>query len=391
MLKKSIYTIFFLILGYNLLFAEVICKEVEGEAIINRNDIPSAKAEAIARAKWNAIEEVVGVEVKAQSVVQNMALVDDAVSKEIKGVVQSFKVIKEEKRSDIYWVKINACVERKKAESALSSLALNNSIAVFIPARKPKLVSESEKVLGSKKAYGFETKEEFEDTNILVEKLVNILSEQGFTVVDIAPTELADAKEIETAIKEGNYLSLRSLIYKFLTNILVIGKIDYTISTKKGQDVGYGITMPFNNVTVRLVYRIVTKDSKSGKMIVLASGSEESRGLAPNLEDATANAMNNLSEKVSPIIIDRLREFVKNTARIVNVKVMDIKDINQNFEVKDKIQNSAWVLEVKEKGLGEFIVKYSENPIYLANSLVQKGFELLKYSQNEIQLKHFEE
>lgn len=57
-------------------FAELKCVDAEGEAVIVNNDVPSAKAEAIARAKWNAIEQAVGVEVKAQSVVQNMTLVD---------------------------------------------------------------------------------------------------------------------------------------------------------------------------------------------------------------------------------------------------------------------------------------------------------------------------
>lgn len=386
--KKIMLTVVILMFAFSNLYGQVKCDISEGEAIINKNDTVSAKAEAIARAKWNAIENIVGVEVKAQSVVQNMALVDDAVSKEIKGVVQSYKVLGEEKRDNIYWVKINACVETKKAQSALSNLALNNSIAVFIPAKQPKLVSERENITRGKKQYEMETKEEFEETNILTEKLIGELTEQGFTVIDVAPMEIADASKIEDAIRSGNYLSLRSMIYKLLTNVMIIGKIDYSISTKKGQDAGYGISMPYNNVTVRLQYRIITKEQNSEKILVLASGNEEAKGLAPNVEDATAKAMNSLAEKLIPKIIDKLRDFIKNSARKVNVKVTNVSDINQNFELKDKIQNTAWVLDVKEKELGEFIVTYSENPIYLANSLVQKGFELIKYSTGSIQLKY---
>lgn len=386
--KKLILILLLLIFSFGNVFGQVRCEISEGEAIINKNDTVSAKAEAIARAKWNAIENVVGVEVKAQSVVQNMALVDDAVSKEIRGVVQSYKVLNEEKKDDVYKVKINACVETKKAQNALSNLAINNSIAVFIPARKPRLVSERENISKGKKHYEMETKEEFEESNILTEKLIGELTSQGFTVVDVAPKEIIDASKIEESIKSGNYLSLKSMIYRLLTNVLIIGKIDYTISSKKGQDAGYGVSMPFNNVTVRLQYRIVTREPNNDKMLILASGTEEARGLAPNVEDATAKAMNSLAEKIMPQIIDKLREFIKNSARKVNVKITNITELNQNFEIKDKIQNVAWVLDVKEKEIGEFIVTYSENPIYLANSLVQKGFELIKYSSGRIELKY---
>lgn len=194
----------------------VTCIDAEGEAIIINNDIPSAKAEAIARAKWAAVEQVVGVEVKARSVVQNMALVDDAVSKNIKGFVTGYKLLQQENRKDTIWVKINACIEPIKAKDAISSLALNNSVAVFIPAKKPGSI-----------------KDEYEETNILSENLIGRLTEQGYTVVDVAPTHTLEAKEVENAIKSGNFLTLRSLVYKFLSNILLIGKIDYAISTKR--------------------------------------------------------------------------------------------------------------------------------------------------------------
>ncbi|MBI4823351.1 MAG: hypothetical protein HY805_03860 [Nitrospirae bacterium] len=339
---------------------EVRCIDTEGEAVIVNNDIPSAKVEAIARAKWSAIEQTVGVEVKAESVVQNMALVDDAVSKEIKGIVTSHKTLDEKNRGDTFWVKVNACVEPSKAMQAMSSLSMNSSIAVFIPARKPKVVGEAEVA-------------EYEETNILSETLIGKLTEQGYTVTDVAPTEAVEAGEIEKAIKSGNYLTLRSLMYKFLSNILLIGKVDYTVSTKKGEDVGYGVLMPFNNVTVRLTYRIVVKDPKTGKMVILSAGEKEGKGMAGNVEDATAKGHRDLAEKLIPVIMDKVSEYIKGMARRIEVKVKGITDIGTNFEIKDSLQNITWVKSVEEKGLGEFIVSYTENTIYLANSIGQKG------------------
>lgn len=349
-----------------LLFTEsfaVTCVDAEGEAVIINNDVPSAKAEAIARAKWSAVEQVVGVEVKAQSVVQNMALVDDAVSKNIRGFVAGYKLLQQENRKETIWVKINACIEPTKAKDAISSLALNNSVAVFIPAKKPGSI-----------------RDEYEETNILSENLIGRLTEQGYTVVDVAPTHTLEAKEVENAIKSGNFLTLRSLVYKFLSNILLIGKIDYAISTKKGESIGYGISMPFNNVTVRLTYRIIARDN-TGKMVILTAGTEEGKGLAAGVEDAVASGMKELSQKMTPVILEKVSRYIKGVAKKVQVKVTGVSDMSTNFEVKEILQNIAWVTNVEEKGLGEFIVSYPENSVYLANSISQKGnFKIMDFS-----------
>ncbi len=371
---------------------ETKCVDSEGEAVIVNNDLPSAKAEAVARARWAAVEQSVGVEVKVQTIVQNMALVDDAVSKQIRGVVTGHKVLGEENRKDTIWVKINACVEPTKAKEALSSLALNNSVAVFIPARKPKVVKEFEEKYktpyGKTQRSGLETRDEYDETNILSETLIGRLIEQGYTVADVAPTHAVEAREIEDAIKSGNFLTLRTLMYKFLSNVILIGKVDYAISTRKGEDIGYGVSMPFNNVTVRLTYRIVTRDA-SGRTVILTAGTEEGKGLAMSVEDAAANGMKDLAQKMTPVVLEKLGQYIKGIAKKIQVKVDGVTDISANFEVKDALQHIAWVAGVEEKGLGEFIVSYPENTIYLANSIAQKGmFHLVNFSPYSILVKY---
>ncbi|MBA4349603.1 MAG: hypothetical protein C0415_06425 [Thermodesulfovibrio sp.] len=371
---------------------EIKCVDSEGEAAIVNNDIPSAKTEAVARAKWAAIEQSVGVEVKAQTIVQNMALVDDAISKQIRGVITGHKIVREETRKDTVWVKINACIEPTKAKEAAASLALNNSIAVFIPAKKPKVMGESEEIRrtphGKTERHGLITKDEYEETNILSETLIGKLTEQGFTVTDVAPTHAMDAQEIENAVKSGNFLSLRSLMYKFLSNIILIGKIDYTISTRKGQDVGYGISMPFNNVTVRLTYRIVSRDS-TGKIVILTAAAEQGKGLANNVEDAAANGMKDLAERLVPTVLDKVSQYIKGIAKKVQLKVSGVTDVNTNFELKEALQQIAWVTNVEEKALGEFTVSYPENTIYLANSINQKGnFKVVNFSPYSITVEY---
>ena len=340
------------------------CVNSEAEAAIMNNDIPSAKLEAIARAKWSAIEQVVGTEIKAQSFVQNFTLIEDVIKTKAGGIVKSYKVIDQKNTADSVNVKINACVEPASAREAVSQLGLNNSIAIFIPARKPGRSGD-----------------EFEETNILSETLIGKLTEQSYTVVDVAPTNALDATVIENAVRSGNSMTVRSMMYKFLSNLIIIGKVDYTISTKKGENIGYGLSMPFNNVTVRLNYRIIAKNNKTGNMEILTTGVEQAKGLANNVEDATAEAMKELADNLTPAILDKVGQYIKGNTKKVTIKVNGVNDVDTVLEIKQMFQSIVWVSEVEEKQMGDFIVSYPENTLYLANSIKQKGnFKVVNFS-----------
>jgi hypothetical protein len=341
--------------GINDAQSQEKCVNADAEAAIINNDIPSAKLEATARAKWSAIEKVVGTEIKAASFVQNFTLVEDVIKTKAGGMVKSFKVIDQKNTADSVNIKINACVEPASARDAVSQLGLNNSIAIFIPARKPGRSGD-----------------EFEETNILTETLIGKLTEQSYTVVDVAPTNALDAKVIENAVRSGNSMTVRSMMYKFLSNLIIIGKVDYTISTKKGENIGYGLSMPFNSVTVRLNYRIIAKN-KAGNMEILSTGIEQAKGLANNVEDATAEAMKELADNLTPAILDKVGKYIKVNSKKVSIKVNGVNDVDTVLEIKQKLQSIVWVSEVEEKQMGDFVVSYPENTLYLANSINQKG------------------
>lgn len=340
------------------------CVNAEAEAVIVGNDVPSAKLEAIARAKWSAIEQVVGTEIKAQSLVQNFTLVEDVVKTKAGGIVKSFKVLREENREGNIKVAINACVEPSGAKEAVSQLALNNSVALFIPARQPG-----------------KNGDEFEETNILSETLIGKITEQNYTVVDVAPTGTIEAKEIENAMKSGSTLAVRSMMYKFLSNLIIIGKVTYNISTKKGEDIGYKLSMPFNTVTVYLNYRILAKNNKTGNMEILSAGTEQAKGVKLTVEDAAAAAMKELAENLAPTLLEKISAYIKGNTKKITVKVNGVSDLDTMIAVKGILQNIVWVSEVEEKQMGDFVVSYPENTLYLANSIKQKGdFKIVNFS-----------
>ncbi|HBA89716.1 MAG TPA: hypothetical protein DCZ75_17520 [Geobacter sp.] len=378
-------------------YAEVKCLNGQGSAAIVNDDISSAKMEATARARWAALEEAVGVEVRSQSVVENSALLDDMVTMQGKGTISSSKVLSEKRDQGMYHVTVNACIEPSKAAEAVASLALNNSVAVFLPARRPRVLQESEstaRVSNSRKTAkasvtSQSVTEEQEESNILSDTLIEKLVEQGYTVTDIAPTGVLDAEEVDKAIKSGNFTAMRSLIGKYLSNLLLIGKVDYTVSQKKGEEIGYGIEAPFNRVTVRLTYRLLTRERDSGKLVIVGAGTSEAKGNAANLEDAAAKGMENLSTKVIPALLDKFARQIKGVSRKIAVKVDGLDAVEGTFDVKQVIGNAAWVSDVEATGLNEYRVSYPENSIYLANSLSRNPkLKLVEFSPYSIRLSY---
>ncbi|WP_243375317.1 hypothetical protein [Geotalea sp. SG265] len=354
-------------------FAQVQCIDADGEAAVVNGDVPSARAEAVSRAKLAAIEQTVGVGVNAQTVVQNLVLVDEAVSRHLYGGVTTFKMLSQKSEGDLVSVTIHACVEPAKARDAVSDLALNNAVAVFVPVRK---ISASGAVQGYHESSGFS------------EEMIGDLTDRGYTVVDVAPTGDVDATSIDAAIKSGNLRSLSSMMCKFLTNVVLVGTIEIAVSTRKGGNIGFGLNTPFHNVTARLNYRLVTRDP-SGRIVILAAGSEQGKGLAGTMEDATAKGLRNLAAKLKPVIADRVARHVKASAKMVQVKVDGIRELGENFAVKEVLQNIAWVTKVEEKELGRFAVGYPENTIYLANSIAQKSiFRIIDFSANTITVQY---
>jgi hypothetical protein len=138
---------------------------------------------------------------------------------------------------------------------------------------------------------------------------------------------------------------------------------------------------------VRLNYRIIAKNNKTGNMEILAAGTEEAKGLANSVEDAAATAMKELAENLTPAILDKVGQYIKGNTKKIAVKVSGITDIETVTEVKGILQNIVWVSSVEEKQMGDFVVSYPENTLYLANSIQQKGnFKVINFSPYSLTL-----
>ncbi|MEF3255429.1 MAG: flagellar assembly protein T N-terminal domain-containing protein [Deferribacterales bacterium] len=364
-MKRVLVIIFFVMALPILSFSANKTVTATGEANIVNGDIASAKFQALARAKWAALEAAAGVQVKVETIVQNATLVDEAIKSEVKGFVENYKILDEGKDKDIYWVKISATISPAEAAKVVSIFAKNTSVAVYIP-----VIFPDRKV---------------DDTTALSEKVINELANQGFDVVDIASMgNKYSLTEIDNALRSNNFGAFRNISYQFLSGAILIGKVDTTLSAHQGKNIGYGVSLPFNVVTGRLTYRLI--GDKNGQKVIVASGYVSGRGQGPTPEDATHNMLENLASNVSNELISVVTEKIKGAnKRTVEVILAGNTDLNKLLELKNDLQYISWVLSTTDKGIDKVLVEYPEKTIYLANAIKNLGkYELKKFDTYRI-------
>jgi len=324
-----------------------------GEAEIKGEDIASAKIQAVARAKWAALEKASGVSVKVETIVQNAKLVDEAIKTEVKGVVDKYTILDEGKDGNIYWVQIQADIAPEEAKKAFSFLSKNTKVAVILPVVFPD--------------------GQVRESNPLSEHVINELVMKNLEVVDLASSGSSiSVRQLEEAMSNNNFMELRNIATSFLSGVILVGKVDTTATAQTGKDVGYGITLPFNIVTGRLTYRLI--GDKNGQKLVLASGYVSGRGQGPTIEDATYRMMKNLKTNVSNQLISLVVEKIEGAnSRTIDVVLAGNSKIDKLLELKHDLSFISWVLSVEDKSTDTLVVRYPEKSLYLATALENSG------------------
>ena len=340
----------------------------EGEASVLGGDRAGAKTEATARAKWDAIEKALGVTTSVKTVLQNFTLLDEVIKNEVGGFIKDVQILDVEEFEDMVRVRVKGCVYPKEAEKALSLISSDTSFSVMIVIRNPRTAT-------------------FDEMNPVTTELVNILNQQGFKVYDLAGNPNINPFEIEEIINRRRFIALRSYMAKALSGALIVGIVELVPSTTAGQDIGYGISSPFNVVTARLNYYLLTRDQEG--LRILASGSISAQGRAFNQRDAEYRAMEALARRVGGDIMAKLDRYRASKTKLVRVNVQGVRSTRVNFRIKEKLQRVPWVESVDDAGLGKFRVKYLENTVYLANAIERiPELRLIDFTATEIMARY---
>jgi len=361
------------------------CVDSDGDAGIVHGDIASAKLEAVARAKWAAIEQTVGVQIHATSLVQDMALVDDNVIQKTSGVIRSYHILDEQQQDGLYQVRAHVCVSPAAAEQSVGLLTRNTAVGVLIVSRS-RQENDVVETSHSRSSHEFETLHL--DADPLSASIKQGLIDQEIKVVDLSDKLKGSGDNLARALQRSDVTLVRRAMLASMANVLIFGRIDNIISTHKGADIGYGLSMPMHKVTSRLSYKVLGRQS-NGTVQVIGSGTAQGLGMATALEDANQQAMQDLSKQKAGGIIDSIVSQIDGKAIVVNVSIDSVPDVDAHERIKDRLHQIQWVQEVKDKGNGHFKVKYLEKIIYLANSLQRiDGLRVTDFSNLSIHGKY---
>jgi hypothetical protein len=346
-----------------VLFAGTVV-ESTGEAAITNDDVPSARLEAVARARWEAVERVAGVETKSSSFVHDYVLLDESVIQRTTGVITDSTVISESRAGDIYTVRIRATVGEDPARRAMNQIASNMAIAVYLPMIAPD---------GS-----------IRETHEVTAKLIRRLIKNGYEVVDVADRGFATTgAQWQSAVKNNDYAALRSVLYKYRTNVVLVGTLEFSQIGHKGQRDPTG-TLTFDMVAATLNYRIVSGDGTALRTI-LASDQLTEKGSGQSVERAIEDALAELTNHQLTQIIDDVQRNVRARTRLVRVRVDGVDSMADDAAVRETLRGIAWVARVEAERLGEYVVEYPERTLYLAAGLNSKmGFRVADFSEYSV-------
>ncbi|MDQ6992825.1 MAG: hypothetical protein Q9M31_05075, partial [Mariprofundus sp.] len=360
------------------------CLNTQGEGLLIHGDRGSARLEALAQAKWLAIEQAIGVHIKSKDLVSNFELIDSTIIKKTDGIIKSYKILQEKEDGEIYRVKIHVCVERAKAEEAVNKLARNTTVATLIVSSSKKIISQGESEHGSYRHY----REKHSEENPLTSSLNELLIQQGVEVVSLENGFKGDFAKLDRAMARGNYSQVSRMLSQSLSNVVITGHVTNDISTEKGSDIGYGISMPLYRVTAYLSYSILNK-AGDGRVNILKAGKAKAVGMGTALETANQIAMENLAEQVTEEMANGVMDHIYGLSRQIDIQVKGIPNADRDQVIQEQIQRNPWVMELTALGLGHYKVRYPEKTPYLANTLSRiDGMRVNDYSSLAIKAKY---
>ncbi|HEY3378705.1 MAG TPA: hypothetical protein VGL77_14555 [Armatimonadota bacterium] len=173
-------------------------------------DRAKARDEAVQDAQRKAVEQGLGLYIKSETLVSNLALVSDNIYKTSSGFVHDYKVLEDEYNptTDLYTVKIKANVSLQRIESVLENLYDKLKIA-----GSPRIILALDGTPSLRDASGI--------NNALTSALV----ERGFKVLDDDQLTAVRQKDALRLIRAGEVDAKTVMLLQDKADVIIVGKV----------------------------------------------------------------------------------------------------------------------------------------------------------------------
>lgn len=329
---------------------------VEGSAPIISGDRVQARDEALADARVRAIEQVAGVEVKAESVFSHELMVDSSMDNTTTGMIEEEEVLSESAGPDgTFHLKLKARVSPESSRKGLRKLLREDRIALQV----------SEKHLG-----------EPSEMSILMNQLTRKLNQNGYQqIAQVKPGALRD-----TQGQPDHYTisDAEELAVKHMSDIVIAGSISSSSSSELSGSLYSAHAEGWVRVFAVKKQRLLNTAYLSGI-----------RGYGKNPEQAGKDALKKISDKLTRKVLE---EVAEKSLREISVVFHDIPDFDAFKKYKNLLSLMRWVQDVESSGFSAaktvFKIKYAEDPEILASRLdQQKGVNIDGFDKQSIEVR----
>ncbi len=365
---------------------EVVAK---GLGAILAGDEVKAKEDAISAALRNAVEQVVGMMVESDVLVQNYQTMEDNIYTRTTGYVQSYDIISTNKQLDnALEVTIRAVVKQSDLQSDLEA------IDVIINRKgKPRTM-----VLVDEKNISDHYSHVILDMNTTETELMNELMNFGFPFVDASQSKVSIASDVVTAALQGDANAAASIAKRMGAEIILTGN---AVSKVASGGPAVVKNAGFKSCQANMNLRAIRADD--GVIIAVASAYDraahidEVTGGTMALQKAAKKAAQELKDKIITAWQKDVYSGTQVQLQVLNISsfsqlntfknsleyyVRGIQNVNQrsfsagtalfDIEIKGSAEQMASELDTKEiEGLKLQVIELTANKVTV--KIVQPG------------------
>ncbi len=362
----------FLCLGWSagVFGQEVQTITVKGEGWFEGSDGLIGKDRAINDALRKAVEQAVGTMVSSETMVQNFQTLNDQIYLQSQGYVQSYKILSENQRPNVYEVTIQAAVATGPIKEKLEALGF-----LLQQVGKPRImILIAEQNIGRQDYnywWGYPRGEQT-DLTIAENTIMDLFREKGFDFVDHA----AQSKEIKVApafqVADLSNQAAVSLGKQADAEVVIVGK---ALARSVGSIAGTSM----KSVQANISFRAIQTDN--GR--VLSSGADHAAAVHIDEVTAGAEALKKASAKISDKMMDDIiKNFQKRVGgtTLVQLTVTGLSGHEDLRKFKNMLQGQVRGVErIHERSFSGNVarmdVDIKGSALSLAEEMSQKRFK----------------
>ena len=307
--------------------------EAEGVAAVIENDQIGAKAQALDNAKRRAVEDGVGTFLASETLTENYSVIEDRIFTRASGFVSDVKKLSESCDETACTVKIRARVSLVPISSVISQLRL-----IMDGLGQPSVALMIEEVELPRHARGPRNPRL---NGTVATKLYDLLTEQGFQLMDLEHEELVRQRDSALAAARGDNHSAAAIASDMGADVVIRG----TVKVSEQDAVFEG------SYSYRGVFDVKVLWADTGRVITGLTGEGDANfdfNRGPTIQKASESAATKIGEDLVSKLIKPWNDRIIN-GRTYHLLLIGVEDIGHYDDFMERLAEIPGVKRV-DKG-----------------------------------------